>query len=305
MSDNLLINKIDIRSKILTIRGVQVMLDSDLAVLYDVETKALNQAVKRNNKRFPHDFMFKLKREEKVHLVTKCDHLKHLKYSYHMPYVFTEQGVASLSGILSSKKAIEVNIQIMRAFVSMRKFLMKNTEVFSRFDAVEREQLKFQVKTDTNFEKIFAAIENKTLEKKQGIFFDGQIFDAYAFVSEIIRTAKRSIVLIDNYIDDSVLILLNKRNKDVQVIIFTKNISKQLSLDLAKYNAQYAPLEIREFKQSHDRFLIIDNVVVYHFGASLKDLGKKWFAFSKFYKEAFTLLDKLKRSSFYPSAQTS
>ena len=294
MDKNQLVLSIDkIKSRIHTIRNMQVMLDRDLAWLYEVSTKRLNEQVKRNIHKFPIDFMFQLITTEKNELVAKCDHLQSLKFSSTNPYVFTQEGVATLSGVLKSKKAITVHIQIMRAFVLMRKFLSKNADLFSRLDSVERKQIEFQLKTEKNFEKVFDAIEDKSFQKKQGIFFDGQIFDAYAFVSDIVRTANNSIVLIDNYIDDSVLTLLNKRNKNVQVTIFTKEISKQLLLDLNKYNSQYSHIEIKEFKESHDRFLIIDNKEVYHFGASLKDLGKKWFAFSKFDKETFNLLDRL------------
>ena len=278
-----------IKNKILTIRGLQVMLDSDLAVLYEVTTKVLNQSVKRNIERFPSDFIFQLTDDEKNELVTNCDHLQKLKYSSQLPYVFTEQGVATLSGILNSKRAIDVNIQIMRAFVALRKFISSNAQMFHRLDRVEMNQIEY----DQKFELVFRAIENKEIVQKQGIFFNGQIFDAYKFISDIIRSAQKSIVLIDNYIDDSVLTLFTKRRVKVSVIIYTKIISKQLKLDLEKYNAQYPPIEIKEFKHSHDRFLIIDNKEVYHIGASLKDLGKKWFAFSKLEKEAFELLSRL------------
>ncbi len=279
----------NIKSKIYSIRGLQVMLDTDLAQLYGVETKVLNQAVKRNKERFPEDFMFQLTKLEKNELVTKCDYLQNLKFSPNTPYAFTEQGVATLSGVLKSAKAIEVNIQIIRAFVAMRRFLASNTLIFQRLDNVERKHIEY----DQKFEQVFDAIQSKDISPDKGIFFDGQIFDAYKFVSDLVRTAQKSIILIDNYIDDTVLTLLNKRDKDVYVIIYTKEISKQLLLDLVKYNSQYPKIEIKEFNQSHDRFLIIDNAQVYHFGASLKDLGKKWFAFSTFDKEAFKLLDKL------------
>jgi hypothetical protein len=287
MNNELMISKNSIKDKIHTIRGLKVMLDSDLAVLYEVLTKVLNQAVKRNIERFPKDFMFQLTESEKNELVTNCDHLQNLKYSSQFPSVFTEQGVATLSGVLKSKKAIEVNIQIMRAFVSMRKFLLTNAQLFQRIDKTEQKLLEH----DEKFEKVFDAIENK--EVKQGIFFNGQIFDAYKFVSDLVRSAKKSIILIDNYIDDSVLTLFIKREKDVNVVIYTKEISKQLRLDLKKYNSQYSPITINEFKNSHDRFMIIDDKEVYHFGASLKDLGKKWFAFSKFDKKAVKLLERL------------
>ncbi|MBI4980885.1 ORF6N domain-containing protein [Candidatus Woesearchaeota archaeon] len=285
----LLLSTDKIKSRIYTLRGRQIMLDKDLAELYEVKAIRLREQVKRNNKRFPSDFMFQLNNSE-VELLVSQNAIASKKYlGGYLPYAFTEQGVANLSGVLTNDKAIEVNIQIMRAFVAMRRFLASNAQVFQRLDYVERKQIEH----DKKFDEIFDAIQSKDITPEKGIFFDGQIFDSYTFVSDIIRTANQSIVLIDNYIDDSVLTLFSKRNKDVQVIIFTKEISKQLSLDLTKYNSQYPLIEVKEFKQSHDRFLIIDNKEVYHFGASLKDLGKKWFAFSKFDKEAFKLLDKL------------
>ncbi len=293
----------NIQNRIHTIRGSQVMLDSDIATLYEVPTKALNQAVKRNSERFPEQFMFQLTEDEfenlRSQIVTSNTKVlrsqivtlnkgrgTHRKY---LPYAFTEQGVAMLSGVLKSDTAVSISIQIMDAFVVMRRFISSNAQIFQRLDFVEKKQIEH----DQKFEEIFDAIQNKDIKPEKGIFFEGQIFDAYKFVSDLIRTANKSIILIDNYIDDSVLTLFIKRNKSVQVTIFTKDISKQLSLDLEKYNAQYSPIELKEFKQSRDRFLIIDNKEVYHFGASLKDLGKKWFAFSKFDKEAFKLLDKL------------
>lgn len=194
-----------------------------------------------------------------------------------------------LSGILKSDAAVRISIQIISAFVAMRRFLASNAQIFHRLGAVEIKQ----VEHDTKFEEIFDAIQSKDIKPEKGIFFEGQIFDAYIFASDLIRSAQNSIILIDNYIDDSVLTLLGKRDKKVKCTLFTKGISTQLSLDLKKYNSQYPLIEVKEFKQSHDRFLIIDHKEMYHFGASLKYLGKKWFAFSKFDKEAFTLLDKL------------
>ena len=291
-----------IKNKIYTIKGKQVMIDSDLARLYGVETKVLNKAVKRNLDRFPKDFRFQLNEIEKRELTLNCnfqnkdlegDSLrfqigtlengrgKHKKY---LPYVFTEQGVAMLSAILRSEIAVKVSIEIMKAFVAMRKFIANNAEVFQRLDKVENKLLTY----DKNFEQIFNALEDKTLPNK-GIFFEGQVFDAYKFVSDLIRTAKESIILIDNYVDDSILILFTKTN--IKITIYT-NITKQLELDLKKYKEQYNNLEIKQFNKSHDRFLIIDNQV-YHFGASLKDLGKKWFAFSKLEKDSVKILDKV------------
>ena len=293
MSGNELIISEDIRSRIHTIRGVQVILDKDLAVFYGVKPIRLREQVKRNIQRFPADFMFQLTKEEVELMVSQNAIPSKQSLGGSMPYVFTEQGVASISSVLTSERAIAVNIQIMRAFVAMRRFIASHAEVFQRLGAVERKQIEHKTEADHKFEQIFNAIEERSIKPKQGIFFDGQIFDAYQFVSDLIRTARKSIVVIDNYIDDAVLILLSKANKKVQITILTKTISKQLALDVIKYNEQYPAITIKEFHNSHDRFLIIDGKTVYHFGASLKDLGKKWFAFSKFDKDAFKLLERL------------
>ena len=276
-----------IRSRIYTLRGVQVMLDSDLAELYNVETKALNQAVKRNRERFPEKFMFQVSKDDLENLKSQIA-TSSWGGRRTLPYAFTEQGVAMLSGVLKSDTAVKISIQIMSAFVAMRRFIASNANIFYRLDAVEKKQ----VEQDKKFEQIFDAIQSRDIKPEKGIFFDGQIFDAYKFVSDLVRSADKSLVLIDNYVDDTVLALFSKRKKNVQATIFTKEISRQLSLDLAKYNAQYHPVEVKEFKQSHDRFLIIDKKEIYHIGASLKDMGKKWFAFSKFSKEAVTMLKK-------------
>jgi hypothetical protein len=278
-----------IKSKILAIRGQQVILDRDLAELYEVKTGRLNEQVKRNIERFPGDFMFQLTEKERDELIANCDNLSVLKFGPKLPYVFTEQGVANLSGVLSSKKAVEVNIHIMRAFVAMRRFIASNAQVFYRLDKVEKKQIEHGRK----FEQVFDAIQSKGIKPEKGIFFEGQVFDAYRFVSDVIRSAQSSIILIDNFVDDTVLTLFCKRRKNVHVTIFTSKVSRQLSLDLAKYNSQYPPIELKEFRHSHDRFLIIDKKEVYHLGASLKDLGKKWFAFSRMDKGALRMLDKL------------
>ena len=286
----IILNDDEIKNKIYSIRGLQVILDEDLAELYKVKTKRLNEQVKRNIERFPREFMFQLTDSEFDSLRSQFETSKNSKGGRrYLPYVFTEQGVAMLSGVLKSDTAVRISIQIMTAFVAMRRFIASGVQVFQRLDNIEQKQIGY----DKKFEQIFDEIESKDIKPEKGIFFDGQVFDAYKFASDLIRDAHNSIILIDNYIDDSVLTLFSKRNKNVLVTIFTKEISKQLLLDLNKYNSQYPPIEVKEFKQSHDRFLIIDNKEVYHFGASLKDLGKKWFAFSKFDKEAFKLLDKL------------
>jgi hypothetical protein len=287
------INGIPIQNIIHTIRGVQVIFDRDLANFYGIENRALKQAVKRNPARFPDDFMFELNAGEIELLVSQnvIPSKKHLGGA--LPFAFTEQGVASLSSVLQSEKAIAVNIQIMRAFVAMRRFLAANAQVFHRLDAVERKQIEYKADSDHKFEQIFNAIEERSIKLKQGIFFDGQVFDAYQFISDLIRSAEKSIIIIDNYIDDTVLTHLTKRKQKVKATILTKTVSKQLKLDVTKFNEQYPAIEIKEFNNSHDRFLIIDNKTVYHFGASLKDLGKKWFAFSKMDIGAVEMLRKL------------
>jgi len=280
-----------IANRIFSIRGVQVMLDEDLAELYGVEVRVLNQAVKRNMMRFPPEFMFQLTIDEWASLRSQNVILqdayirsqnviiekkigKHRKY---LPFAYTEQGVAMLSSVLRSDTAVKVSIRIMQAFVEMRKFVSDNLLVFQRLDKVERKQLE----TDEKFEKVFNALQNNQPSPEKGIFFEGQIFDAYTFISDIIRKAGKSIILIDNYIDDTVLTLFSKRKRGVSLTIYTSSINKQLQLDVSKHNQQYEPIEVKEFRLAHDRFILIDHTELYHIGASLKDLGKKWFAFSR------------------------
>ncbi|MDX4063860.1 ORF6N domain-containing protein [Aliarcobacter skirrowii] len=307
--NELIIDNQTIQSKIYTIRGVQVMLDEDLAVLYNVETKVFNQAVKRNIERFPEKFRFQLSESEyenlrsqfvtssldnslRSQIVTlESQRGKHRKY---LPYVFTEQGVSMLSAVLRSQTAIEVSIKIIDTFINMRKFLSQNASLFTRIDSIEKRQISYEIKNDTKVDAILNAIEEKGTPQKQHIFYDGQIFDAYLFVSDIIKSAKSSIKLIDNYIDESTLVLFTKRDAKVDMKIYTKTISKELKLDLEKHNAQYPKIDIEIFDLSHDRFLIIDEKEIYHFGASLKDLGKKWFAVSKMDVNSFEILGKLK-----------
>ena len=265
--------KID--ERIYFVRGRQVMIDRDLAELYGVETKALNQAVKRNIERFPPSFMFRLKQEEFMELVTICDRFEKLKHSSNMPHAFTEQGVAMLSSVLRSPTAVSVSIRIMESFVKLRQFMMKNSYMFQRMDILEMRLAE----TESKVGSIMKMIDNDKRIPQQGIFFDGQIYDAYSFVAELIRKATKRIVLIDNYIDDTVLTLLSKRAAGVEATIYTGKISKQLQLDIDKHNGQYSPIEVRTFSKAHDRFLIIDDKV-YLIGASIKDLGKKWFGFT-------------------------
>jgi len=307
----------NIQSLIFTVRGVQVMLDSDLAEIYGVETKILNRAVSRNIERFPEKFRFQLTKQEfenlrfqngtsnnnslrfqngtlekggdlKSQSVTLKDGRgKHRKY---LPYVFTEQGVSMLSAVLRSETAIKVSIQIIDAFVEMKKFISVNAGIFQRLDKVEQKQIV----TDQKFEQIFKALEDKSIKPKQGIFYDGQVFDAYIFIADLIKSSKKSILLIDNYVDETVLQLFTKRKKNVAVTIYTKNFSKILKQDLEKHNSQHPKITIEKFTKAHDRFLIIDETTVYHFGASLKDLGKKWFAFSKMDLKAMEMITNLK-----------
>ena len=289
MNDLTIIDDMDIRDKIYTVRGIQVMIDRDLAALYGVETKVLNQAVKRNIKRFPNHFRFQLSNDELETLRSQIVTFKESLNTKYLPYAFTEQGVSMLSAVLKSDTAIEISIKIIEAFVVMRRYMSSNSLISDRFERIEQRLFVH----DEKFNKIFKAIEDKSIKPKQGIFYDGQIFDAYLFVSDIIKSAKSSIVLIDNYIDESVLVLFSKRDAKCKVTVYTKNISKKLELDLKKYNQQYPEIELKKFNLSHDRFLIVDDKEVYHIGASLKDLGKKWFAFSRMDIDSLEILGKL------------
>ena len=278
----------NIEPLIKVIRGQQVMLDKDLATLYGVETRVLNQTVKRNIERFPDDFRFELSREECLRSqIVISNGRGGNRYS---TYAFTEQGVAMLSSVLRSQTAIEVNIQIMRAFVSMRHFMVNNASMFSRLETIEYHQLEIlQHQQDTDkhlqefdkrIEEVFRRLDEGNAKPKQGVFYNGQIYDAYTFVSDLIKSAKKRIVLIDNYVDETVLTLLDKRAEGVSAVIYTQQINRQFQLDIDRHNAQYAPIDVETFRLSHDRFLCIDDDV-YHIGASIKDLGKKWFGFSK------------------------
>ena len=291
MNKELSISQKHIENRIFTIRAVQVMLDYHLAELFIVETKRLNEQVKRNTKRFPLSFMFQLtlsewdKLQSQIATTEISDDLRSQIATAKrrtLPFVFTEQGVAMLSAILNSDTAINVSIQIMDAFVKMRQIVLQNSLINLRLDKIEIKQLDNEQK----FEQVFKALESKNTIPNQGVFFDGQVFDAYELASKIIRSAKATIVLIDNYMDESTLTHLSKKIKEVKVLLLTKTVSKQIILDIKKANEQYGNFEIKPFSKSHDRFLIIDHTEVYHLGASLKDLGKKWFAFSKLEKNS-------------------
>ena len=289
----LIINENNIKDKIHTIRNQQVMLDRDLAELYGVETKHINQAVKRNETRFPNDFMFQLSKEEfenwRSQFVTSNSDKMGLRRP---PYAFTEQGVSMLSAVLKSEIAVDISVKIIRAFVEMRKIINSDNALFYKIDFLEKRQISYEIKTDTKINQILNALEDKTLKPKQGIFYNEQIFDAYVFVNDLLKLATTEIILIDNYIDETVFTIFSKY-PNIKIKIYTANITKQLKLDFEKYSKQYQNIELQEFKNSHDRFLILDKKDVYHIGASLKDLGKKWFAFSKFEIESFDILKRV------------
>ncbi|MBR3426115.1 MAG: ORF6N domain-containing protein [Neisseriaceae bacterium] len=269
------IQPFNIENKILLIRNEQVMIDRDLAELYGIETKRLNEAVKRNIERFPADFMFSLNEMEKNELVANCDRLKGLKFSTVTPNAFTEQGVAMLSSVLKSKTAVEINIQIMRAFIAMRRFLRSNAEIFAELKHLRQQQIN----SDKRIDELFSKMEKYAIDDMQGIFFQGQIFDAYAKFEQFIQSANKEIILIDNYVDLSVLQRLAKKQKKVNVVIYTDKKTKLTQQDIQKFNAQYPNLTLKYTNKMHDRFMIIDGKTLYHIGASLKDLGKKCFAF--------------------------
>ncbi|NLM07111.1 MAG: ORF6N domain-containing protein [Tissierellia bacterium] len=269
----------DIKSMIFTVRGKQVMVDSDLAELYQVETRVFNQGVKRNINRFPDHFRFQLTEEEYKNLrsqfVTSSENSGHGGRRY-LPYVFTEQGIAMLSAVLKSDIAIDVSIKIMDAFVQMRAFLLSNKEMFSRLDRIELKQLE----TDKKLEEVFNYITSN-VEVKQNIFFNGQIYDAFSFIIRLIQKARTELILIDNYVDFNTLNILCKRNDGVDIIIVTAGKGQLSAKDKNKFNAQYSKLSIKNTNDFHDRFLIIDQEEVYHIGASVKDVGKKTFGITK------------------------
>lgn len=288
-----------IENLIHVIRGQQVMIDSDLARLYGVETKYLKRAVKANIKRFPSDFMFELEPAEFDNLRCKnctSNPTAQRGGTRYMPFAFTEQGVAMLSGVLKSDIAIEVNIRIMRAFIAMRSFLMNNAHVFQRLEVMEHHQLLMQKQlsdADRKIDELFTRLDNKDSEPIEGFFFEGQIFDAYSLISDLIRKAIRRIVLIDNYVDDRILKVLTKRGEGVSATIYTDPRHSQISNDLRRHNAQYPRIEVRHCTNVHDRFLIIDDTV-YFIGGSIKDLGKKIVAFSQMHQNPGDILSQLR-----------
>lgn len=283
-------------------RGQQVILDRDLAMLYGVETKRLNEQVKRNIERFPSDFMFQLTPEEVSRSQNATLNVKQGQNIKYMPFAFTENGIAMLSGVLRSPKAIETNILIMRAFTAMRHFIGTNTQMFQRMEVMERNQLALNVHlseidrkfedNDHKFEEIFKRLDDGKNDIEKGILYDGQFFDAYILIADLIKDAKKRIILFDNYIDYSVLTLLDKRGSSVTATVYTKNIDAHLQADIDRHNLQYPVIDVQVFRKAHDRFLCIDDTV-YLVGASIKDLGKKWCAFAKLEETTDDLLARM------------
>ena len=310
----------NIENRIFVIRNQQVMIDRDLALLYGVETRVINQAVKRNISRFPERFMFQLTKEEqeqyfslksqivilnededaiKSQIVT-LNNLKSQnvtsnlrgKHSKYLSYAFTEQGVAMLSSVLRSDTAVQVSIRIMDAFVAMRRFLQNNAQIFVELGSIKQHLIASDLhhkENDQKIEQLFTLMDKYKIEDKQGIFFQGQIFDAYAKFESFIQQAKKEIILIDQYVDLSVLERLTKKRKGVNVTIYTKTHTPLTTQDIQQFNTQYPTLSVHHTTKMHDRFLIIDNSIIYHIGASLKDLGKKCFAF-EILEDASTLV---------------
>ena len=275
----------EIKNLIYTIRGKQVMLDSDVAMLYHYETKKINQAVKRNIDRFPERFCFKLTEEEletmwsQIVTTSKLEDNKYRSKKY-LPYVFTEQGIAMLSGLLKNEIAVQVSIKIMDAFVEMRKYINLNKHLFEKVVTIESKMDKKFIEYDRKFDEVFNQLQQEE-NIKQRIFFDGQIYDAYSLIIDIIKKANKKILIIDNYIDDSVLKMLTKKNSNVEVVILTSDKCNIQKIDIQKFNKEYPLLKVAKTNKFHDRFIVIDNKEMYHLGASIKDLGKKCFGINK------------------------
>ncbi len=282
-----------IQNLIYNIRGKQVMLDSDLAMLYQEETRVFNQAVKRNLNRFPESFRFQLTKTEYDFLMSQFVISKDKENQEKrggrrkLPYVFTEQGIAMLSAVLRSEVAIKVSIRIMETFVEMRKYLANNSLLLDKVNHLETRQIEsdlqrqaFEQRTDERFEQVFSYIAEHE-ESNQKVFYDGQIFDAFSLLTDLIMKADRSIVLIDGYIDVVTLNILAKKKDQVSVLAYTYPGARITNQDISNFNAQYPTLEIKRSTVFHDRFLILDEKEGYHIGASIKDAGKKCFAINR------------------------
>lgn len=285
----------EIKHLIYTIRGKQVMLDSDVSMLYHYETKKINQTVKRNINRFPERFCFKLTEEEletmwsQIVTTSKSEVNKYRSKKY-LPYVFTEQGIAMLSGLLKNEIAVQVSIKIMDAFVEMRKYINLNKYLFEKVITIESKMDKKFTEYDKKFDEVFDQLQHEE-NIKQKVFFEGQIYDAYSLIIDIIKKAYKKILIIDNYTDDSILKMLTKKNKNVEVVILTSDKSNIEKIDIQKFNKEYPILKIAKTNKFHDRFIIIDNREMYHLGASIKDLGKKCFGINKI--EDTKIIDKI------------
>lgn len=267
------------------VRGQQVMIDSDLALLYNVETKRLNESVKRNAKRFPNNFCFQLTEDEYADLrsqiaTSNTENTSSKGGRRYLPYVFTEQGIAMLSAVLRSDEAIQVSVNIMNAFVKMRRFLAENALMFDKLNSLELKQLEYQKESNEKFDQIFAYISEHE-EVGQKIFFEGQIYDAFSLLVSLVGKAEQSIVLIDNYVDVGTLNILAKKKDGVDVTIYTVRRTRLASQDIANFNSQYPTLTVNYTGVFHDRFLVIDEETAYHIGASIKDAGKKCFGISR------------------------
>lgn len=275
----------EIQGMIYTIRGKQVMLDSDVANLYHVETRIINQALKRNTKRFPESFCFQLTEIEMENMRSQ-NVIASKRNSRYLPYAFTEHGIIIISNLLQSEIAIETSVKIVEAFVKMKNFLKQNGHIFERLTSVEYKLIEHDKKIDLVFDKL----QEKKIES-QRIFFDGQIYDAYNLIIEIIKMAENKITIIDNYVDDSILEMLSKKKDNVEVVILTSNKSNIKNIDIQKFNKQYPTLKLAKTDRFHDRFIILDEKEMYHLGASIKDLGKKCFGINKI--ESGTIIELL------------
>ena len=272
----------EVKNLIYYVRNQQVMMDSDLALLYQVETGRLNETVKRNASRFPDRFRFQLTKSEYENLISQIatssfnGETKIHGGRRKLPYVFTEQGIAMLSAVLKSDAAISVSIRIMDSFVEMRKYMANTSLLHERLNTIESRQENYEKETAERFNEVFDYIAAHE-ESNQKIFFGGQIYDAFSLMINLLQKADFEIILVDNYVDVDTLNLLAKKKKDVEVVIFTLKNTNLSKTDVMNFNKQYPKLTIKYTKKFHDRFLIIDNMLAYHIGASIKDAGKKCF----------------------------
>jgi len=291
------VEEIDVTKLIVIVREQQVLIDRDIAMLYGVETRTLNQSVKRNIKRFPERFRFQLTKQEMQELITNCDRFESMKHVPSLPYAFTEQGISMLSAVITSQTAIDMSIRIMDAFVGMRRYFSSNANVLQRLDRVEMQQLEnkqWMEQTDSKIEQILETIEERTPKLlPEQVFPTGCVWDAWTYISDLVRSARKRIVLIDNFVDDRVLSLFTKRADGVSATIHTR-YNEQFLIDLQKHNTQYPEIEFIQLPhRNHDRFLIIDDKV-YLLGASLKDMGAGLCAVTEMSITPETILELLK-----------